>query len=439
MQNRNTLSTKKTRLKDYSPAWQPGQGQREVHMSSPGSAPKRQVASDLPVIDLALSEQETQPSIAAPKAAPVSHLPASSPTLKIPGTAIHSRWLRGKNRRYQLICAGLCVTVLLMIGGVYTWLRIKSLPPTVTVYQVGAQNVAQEIGGGGIVYPLQEEDISYPIAERAISVLVAPGDHVSANQPLIRLDMAQLNAQIDQAYSDVSSTADYLRSVKASGTAYNVAQAQQSYDLARNKYASLKAEASSSTLHNGTVISPINGVVTSLLIAPGEIFAANRTMIVIMDESTVIVRAQIPLIYLGQLQVGQPATVIPSSLPGVSLPGKISALIPRADPQTDTFEIWVAIANPNQMLLPGMSAFVHLQKVGKVLAVPRLAVLNPDREGIVFVERHGHVYIQKVKIVARSLKTIYIASGISAGDRVILVGLDSLRNGEKVRVTSVES
>ncbi len=437
MQNRAILSTKKTRLKDYSLAWQPGQ--EEVPMSTPGLAPKKRAASEVPDIDDELSEQETQPSIAASKAAPVSHRAASTPTYTRPGTAIRTRWLRGKNRRYQLVSAGLCVAVLLMIGSVYTWLRIKSLPPTVTVYQVGAQNVAQQIGGGGIVYPLQEEDISYPITERAISVLVAPGDHVSANQPLIQLDITQLNSQIDQAYSDVLSTADYLKSVKASGTAYNVAQAQQSYDLARNKYTSLKAEASSSTLHNGTVISPINGVVTSLLIAPGEIFAADRTMIVIMDESTVIVRAQIPLIYLGQLHVGQPATVIPSSLPGISLPGKISALIPRADPQTDTFEIWVAIPNPNQMLLPGMSAFVHLQQMGKVLAVPRLAVLNPDREGIVFVERHGHVYIQKVQIVARSVKTIYIGGGISAGDRVILVGLDNLQNGEKVRVTSVES
>jgi RND family efflux transporter MFP subunit len=439
MQNRTTLSTKKTHLKDYSPTWQPGQGQREVHMSTPGLSPKKQGASDVPVIDLELSEQETQPSIAAPKAAPVSPLPASAPTVKLPATAIHTRWFRGKYRRNQLMCAGLCVAVLLIIGSVYTWLRIKSLPPTVTDYQVSAQNIAQQIGGGGIVYPLQEEDISYPITERAISVLVAPGDHVTANQPLIQLDITQLNAEIDQAYSDVLSTADYLKSVKASGTAYNVAQAQQSYDLARNKYASLKAEASSSTLHNGTVISPINGVVTSLLIAPGEIFAANRTLIVIMDESTVIVRAQVPLIYLGQLHVGQPATVIPSSLPGVTIPGKISAIIPRADPQTDTFEIWVAIPNPNQMLLPGMSAFVHMQQAGKVLAVPRLAVLNPDREGIVFVERDGHVYIQKVQVVARTVKTIYIGSGISAGDRVILVGLDSLQNGEKVRVSAVES
>lgn len=360
----------------------------------------------------------------------------------VPGPSplsILSGLIRGKSRRSQLIGAALCIAVLLAAGSIYAWFRVKALPPAVTVYQVGVQTANQVIGGGGIVYPLQEEDISYPITERALSVLVAPGDHVSADQPLIRLDMEQLNAQIDQANNDVLSAAAYLKSVKASSNAFNIAQAQQSYDLAINRYTELKAEAASSTLHNGTVISPISGVVTSLFIAPGEIFAANRTMIVIMDESTLIVRAQIPLSYLGQLQVGQTATVTPSSLPDVNLPGKISAVIPQADPQTDTFEIWVAVANPNQMLLPGMSAFVHIQKMGTVLAVPRLAVLNPDNEGIVFVERNGRAYIQKVQIIARSLSRIYIGSGISAGDRVIVVGLDSLQNGQNVRVTGVES
>jgi Cu(I)/Ag(I) efflux system membrane fusion protein len=162
-------------------------------------------------------------------------------------------------------------------------------------------------------------------------------------------------------------------------------------------------------------------------------------MIVIMDESAVIVRAEIPLTYLAQVQLGQTATVTPSSLPGINIQGKISALIPQADSQTDTFEIWVMVANPQRMLLPGMNAFVHLHTAGKALGVPRLAVLNPEREGIVFVVRNQRAYIQKVQIVARSIDTIFIEGGISAGDRVVLVGASELQNGQEVRVSGVES
>ncbi len=97
------------------------------------------------------------------------------------------------------------------------------------------------------------------------------------------------------------------------------------------------------------------------------------------------------------------------------------------------------VANPQQILLPGMNAFVHIHNAGKALGVPRLAVLNPERESIVFVVRNQHAYIQKVQIVARSVDTIFIDGGISAGDRVVLVGADDLQNGQEISVNGVES
>lgn len=430
MDDRKMPKTGQFRMKDYVAAQQNAQ--------TPAPTPTRgeRFSSVLTDTDIAPLAKEDQ---MLPELKTEDRSLAFSPTRKMPAIFIRSQTARKMNKRFLLISGLACLAVLLMVGGLFAWVRIKSLPPAVTLYQVGTQSFAQDIGGGGIVYPLQEEDISYPIAERALAVLVAPGDHVTANQPLIRLDLAALNAQLEQASNDVDSTKAYLNAVQASRNTVAIAQAQQLYSLAVDKYNALEAEASSSTLHHGTVISPINGIVTSLYIAPGEIFAANRTMIVIMDESAVIVRAEIPLTYLAQVQVGQTATVTPSSLPGVNMQGKISAIIPQADSQTDTFEIWVQVANPQQLLLPGMSAFVHIHNAGKALALPRLAVLNPQRESIVFVVRGQRVYIQKVKVVARSVDTIYIDTGISAGDRVVLVGADVLQNGQEVRINGVES
>ncbi len=420
------------RVKDYLPAPQ-------QHTQAPAPTPAQEEHFSAVLTDTAAPPEPEKEERNIPAMETEDRSLAFSSTLKMPGLFSRSQAVRKMDKRFLLIGGLAGLVVLLMVGGLFAWVRLKALPPAVTLYQVGTQNFSQDIGGGGIVYPLQEEDISYPIAERALAVLVAPGDHVKANQPLIRLDLAALNAQLTQASNDVSSAKDYLTAVQASRNTVAIAQAQQLYTLAVDKYNALEAEASSSTLHNGTVISPINGVVTSLYIAPGEIFAANRTMIVIMDESTVIVRAEIPLTYLSRVQVGQAAMVTPSSLPAVNLQGKISTIIPQADAQTDTFEIWVQVANPQGMLLPGMNAFVHIHNAGTALGVPRLAVLNPERESIVFVVRGQRVYIQKVTIVARSVDTIYVDAGISAGDRVVLVGADVLQNGQQVRISGVES
>ena len=430
MNEHKTPKTGQFRINDYIPA------QQDTSTPSPTPAKAARFSS-------VLTETESAPLAKQAPGSPAGKTEdrslAFSSTQKMPGIAIRQQVMRQQNKRPLLLSGLACLGIVLLLSGLFAWARIKAAPPAVTLYQVGVQNFTQDIGGGGIVYPLQQEDISYPIAERALAVLVAPGDHVRANQPLIRLDMAALNAQLVQAANDVASSRAYLTAVEASRNTIAIAQAQQLYTLAVDKQNALQAEVSSSTLHNGTVISPISGIVTSLSIAAGEIFAANRTMIVIMDESAVVVRAEIPLTYLAQAQLGQIATVTPSSLPGVSLQGKISAIIPQADSQTDTFEIWVQVPNPQQLLLPGMNAFVHIHQAAKALALPRLAVLNPQREGIVFVVRGQRAYIQKVTIVARSVDTIYVDTGLSPGDRVVLVGADALHNGQEIHINGVES
>ncbi len=351
-----------------------------------------------------------------------------------------SQKLNGKSKRSVVISSVL--GLLILLGGIAFaawWFLIKSTPD-VTLYQVGSQNTTQDIGGGGIIFPRQQLDISYPTAERVVSVLVKAGDQVTPNQPLIQLNASQLNVQIQQAANDVAAAQAFLNSVSASGSAVNIAQAQQQYDLAKNRYNALVAQSSSAFLHNGKLIAPMNGIVTAVNVNPGSVFAADVPLLTIMDESILIVHAKIPLSNLGQVHLGQQATVTPSALPGISLQGTVSSIIPQADPQTDTFEVWVKVVNTNKMLLPGMSAFVHIQAAGKAaLVVPRLAVLDAEGNASVFVVRNRHAYMQHVQVTGRSEDAVFIGGGLAAGDKVVLVGLDTLQDGQLVRVNHTEA
>ncbi len=332
-----------------------------------------------------------------------------------------------------LVLGGLCLCAIALA----IWLTTRGVSD-VTLYQVGNQNVTHTIGGGGIVFPYQQLSISYPSTERVVAVLVKPGDTVTLNQPLLKLDPTQLSAQITQASNDVSAAQAYLNSVSSGGNAIAIAQAQQSYELAKNKYNALVAQTSSTILHSGNLIAPLAGVVTAVNINAGEVFSANTSLVTIMDESKVVVRVKIPLINLQQIQVGQSATVTPSALPNVNLSGAVSAVIPRADPQTDTFEVWIEIINTNGTLLPGMSAFARIQAKSAALTVPRLALLNVDRESIVFVANNGHVHIARVQVIGQSGSSMLVSKGLRSGDRVVVVGNDTLRDGQAVRIRGVE-
>ncbi|HLZ59815.1 MAG TPA: efflux RND transporter periplasmic adaptor subunit [Ktedonosporobacter sp.] len=360
-------------------------------------------------------------------------LPAFHPDT--PG--IHSfQQIKKKNK--PALLGGLLV-VLLVLGGGLWWLKSGIIPPDVSLYQVGGENdVTLSIGGGGLVYAHQELNVTYPTAEQVLAVKVKAGDHVTPNQSLMQIDPSQINVAIKQANDDLAAAQSYLYSVSVSGTSVNIAQAQQAYELAKDRYNALVAQSSSPLLHDGNLVSPMNGVVTSVDVNAGEVFQPNTTLITIMDETSVVVRVKVPLANLGQVHLGQDAIVTPSALANVNIPGTVSNLIPQADPQTDTFEVWVSIPNQGRLLLPGMSAFVRIETPARSLTVPRLAVISPEGDAAVFVVRNQIAHLQNVKVVGRSVDTIYIGEGLSMGDQVVLVGLDGLRDGQRVHVTHIE-
>ncbi|MBO0779394.1 MAG: efflux RND transporter periplasmic adaptor subunit [Ktedonobacteraceae bacterium] len=378
-------------------------------------------------------EISQMPTVAMP-AMPRRHHPGAVPQ----GTP--RRWFDlFTEQGYLYLVGSLLGLVLLLGGGILLWAKL-CLSPAVKVYQIGqARDVDLFIGGGGIIFPQQQLTVTYPATERIVSVKVAPGDHVHANQPLLQLDPTQLNVSVKQAADDMAAAQNYLNSVSGIGNAVTVAQAQQDYEQAKSRYEALSSRVSSATLQDGNLVSPIDGVVTAVNVNPGSIFADNTPLLTIMDLSSVIVHVKVPLVYLGQVKMHQTAQVMPSAASHTSFSGKVTGVIPQADPQTDTFEVWISINNGGNQLLPGMSAFARIQSPVHSLAVPRLAVLSPDGDAHVFVVRQQVAHLERVQVVGRMQDMIYVSGpNIAASEQVVLVGLDMLQDGQHVRVTDIE-
>lgn len=86
-----------------------------------------------------------------------------------------------------------------------------------------------------------------------------------------------------------------------------------------------------------------------------------------------------------------------------------------------------------------MSAFARIQEKSVALVVPRLALLNTDHESIVFVARNQHVYVTRVQVSGQSGSSMLVSKGLHAGDRVVVVGVDTLRDGQTIRARSIET
>ncbi|HEV2579737.1 MAG TPA: efflux RND transporter periplasmic adaptor subunit [Ktedonobacteraceae bacterium] len=354
-----------------------------------------------------------------------------------------------KNRRLGIMVALGIVSLACLVSlvSLAAWRFMTPTMPDVTLYHVSMKRVSLSIGGGGIAYPVQRLDISYPFTAHVLSVFVKPGDRITPNQSLVQIDLSQVNgqrlstlqAQVAQAYQDMLASQSYYYSVLKLGNPIVVAQAQQQYTAAQAQYDTLVAEEQAPDLHQGRIDSTIAGVVTAVNVFPGQLVGANQIMLTIFDEASVIVRVQVPLSNYGQVQINQPAQATPSALPGQSFNGTVIAIIPNVNPQSGTFEAWIMIPNTNGTLLPGSNIYVRIQNTVNALVVPRLAVLNPDLDSTVYVVRQQQVHLVHVQVSGYAGDSVLIASGLQANDLIVLVGLDSLQDGQAVHVTGIES
>ncbi len=135
---------------------------------------------------------------------------------------------------------------------------------------------------------------------------------------------------------------------------------------------------------------------------------------------------------------------------GGERPGRVAFIHPAADLQTRAFEVEVEVSNDDGRLLPGMIAQVEVsQPIGGTRPVIPQHVLVTRLEGNgVFVAEAGEgdaaagaedglatARWRPVTVEAIVRNQVVIASGLEAGERVVVVGHRELAEGDALLVT----
>ena len=119
--------------------------------------------------------------------------------------------------------------------------------------------------------------------------------------------------------------------------------------------------------------------------------------------------------------------------------GEVKFVDVTVDRGTDTVILRATIPNPRGLLIDNQLVRVILESgtpVEKVV-IPEVALIA-DQEGVyVFVADDGNAAVRRVKPGGESGSNVTVESGLSAGDLVIVEGLQSLRPGTPVRVNPV--
>ncbi len=112
------------------------------------------------------------------------------------------------------------------------------------------------------------------------------------------------------------------------------------------------------------------------------------------------------------------------------LPGHITLTQRQVDPATGTLQFEASFPNPNRILRPGQFAKIRavVDEQKNALVVPSRAITELQGQSLIYtVGKDGKVAMHRVDLGPQAGSLTVIASGIAAGDQVIVDGLQKVR------------
>jgi HlyD family secretion protein len=270
--------------------------------------------------------------------------------------------------------------------------------------------IRNAISATGTLAATATVDVGTQVSGTLQSVDVDFNDTVKAGQVIARLDPSTLQARLDQAAATLSSAqaalgeaqatarnaeADYARKAELAGKQLiaraDADAARAARDSARARIASAKAQVrqqqasvSSARLdvEKSVIRSPVDGVVLERAVEPGQTVAASLQTPTLFKIAGDLSKMEIVLAIdeadIGQVKVGQQARFTVDAFPERNFRGRVTQLRLAATNTSNviTYPVVVEVENPEQVLLPGMTANaeIEISRKENVLTVPNAAL-----------------------------------------------------------------
>jgi Cu(I)/Ag(I) efflux system membrane fusion protein len=175
-----------------------------------------------------------------------------------------------------------------------------------------------------------------------------------------------------------------------------------------------------------TIVAPVSGVVTELMVREGMTVAAGTPLFRINGLSTVWVNAELPESQATLVRPGAKVEAHSPAVPGVTFAGTVQALLPEVNPATRTLKARVELRNSPARLVPGMSVTMQFMdlRAEKVLLIPSEAVIMTGKRNVVMLvdgdEKNGHFRPVEVEVGKESSGQTEIKRGLALGQRVVV-------------------
>ena len=323
-------------------------------------------------------------------------------------------------------------------------------PVSVKLVQVKRGDATRSITLPAEVRAFQQATLYAKVAGYVKSVAVDKGDSVKAGALLADLEVPELIADQARYRAEAEIAAlDYKRVLEAQKKAPDLIVAQ-TVDTAKSKSDIAKAnlERTETLLGFAQITAPFAGVITKRMVDPGAFVPAatsgsvaqNAALFTLMDFTKVRVQAAVPEMEVAFIKAGLTVKITAESLPGRTIYGTITRFAQALDEATKTMLAEIELPNPAGELRPGLyvSTRIIVERKPDALVLPAEALFVEKTRSSVFTVADGKAKRVTVKTGFNDGGVVEMLDGIKLDDAVILVGKQTLVDGQAVNVTEAK-
>ncbi|MGB7848236.1 MAG: efflux RND transporter periplasmic adaptor subunit, partial [Candidatus Acidiferrum sp.] len=266
--------------------------------------------------------------------------------------------------------------------------------------------------------------------------LIAQQDHDSAKATY---DSVQAQVSSDHAQSDSA-----MQAIQSAEAGVRVAQSQLASARAQERQCQAVLDQALINLAHTKITAPVDGTVIARRVDVGQTVAASFAAPTIFEIAQDLTKMQVDTNVdesdIGNIAVGQDAPFTVDAYPGTTFHGKVTNIrkAPISAQNVVTYDVVVAVSNPDFKLLPGMTANVTILtarmddalKVANSAARFRPSAQVLARAGLQPVQAGRQlVYV----LAGGKLKSVPVTFGLSDGKSTLMTATD-LKAGDLVVV-----
>jgi HlyD family secretion protein len=250
-----------------------------------------------------------------------------------------------------------------------------------------------------------------------------------------QLDAALL--QRDVASTQLESARQQLSLVQTGARPEDVRMARAQVEQADAAYAAAVASLNlaRAQLSSATVRAPFAGRIAEIPVSLGEFVSPGENIATLYDDRRLEVEVAVGERDLHLVRPSAVVTLTPEALPGRMLQGAVRLVLPAADPASRSAKVRIRMIDPPSGLLPGtfVRASIVVEQHVAALVIPRQALRGSNGVAVV---QGGVVRLRTVTIGLQHGALVEVTSGLREGEQVIVLGPETLNDGQPVRTVA---